>query len=391
MTKTELKTAILLAGIYVSRMLGLFLIFPTFSFLANDLDNATPIKIGLALGIYSLAQAAFQIPAGILSDVIGRKKVLYTCLTLFLLGSGLAATTDDIDVLIAARLLQGSGAVSAVCLAYVADSMRPSEYGKAMTIIGVSIAISFLVAFVLGSIIDGLTGIFTLITALSVMAILFAYALPTPEQELSVFKMVDFITVAKNTRLLSVNFQVAFLHMSLSASFFLIPLLIKQGHLADNGRIMLYVPSIIVAFILVMPIIRSTRDNVGRKLPWFWAVFAVSIFLFAATPAFHQQWLFMIFLGVFFFAFTFIEAALPTRLFQLAKSTSRGAASGVFSVYQYSGNFLGGLLGAKLYTTLLVDGTIEYSFYILAIPATLAAIATFFSQPQQQIKVKYGK
>ncbi len=40
MTKTELKTAFLLAGIYASRMLGLFLIFPTFSVLADKLDGA---------------------------------------------------------------------------------------------------------------------------------------------------------------------------------------------------------------------------------------------------------------------------------------------------------------------------------------------------------------
>lgn len=383
MTKTELKTAFLLAGIYASRMLGLFLIFPTFSFLANDLDNATPMKIGLALGIYSLAQAVLQIPAGILSDVIGRKKVLFGGLTLFLVGSALAAMTDDIDILILARLLQGSGAVSAVCLAYVADSIRGTEHGKAMAIIGVSIALSFLVSFVLGSMISGLTGIFILMTCLSVLAILFAYALPAPNQQLSVFNIADFIAVAKDTQLLLVNLQVGFLHMTLSASFFLIPLLLERG-LPEANRMLLYVPSIIIAFIVVMPIIRASKDNVGVKLPLFWGCFALALGLFSATPAFESVGLFAVILGIFFFAFTFIEAVLPTRLFQLAKSTSRGATSGIFSVYQFSGNFLGGLLGAKIYTMLAISGTIEHAFYVLAVPATLAAIATFFTQSQQQ-------
>ncbi len=90
MNKSELRAALLLSGIYISRMLGLFLIFPTFSALAQLIDNATPEKIGLALGIYGLAQALLQIPAGWLSDVIGRKKVLALGLCLFFLGSVLA-------------------------------------------------------------------------------------------------------------------------------------------------------------------------------------------------------------------------------------------------------------------------------------------------------------
>lgn len=375
MTKTELKTAFLLAGIYASRMLGLFLIFPTFSILAKDLDNATPMKIGLALGIYSLAQALLQIPAGLLSDIIGRKKVLFGGLLLFLIGSLLAAASQDINTIIVARLLQGSGAVSAVCLAYVADSIRGTEHGKAMAIIGISIAASFIVSFVVGSMIVGLTGIFILMSALALLAIGFTYALPKATQTLTVFKIADFIAVVKNARLLWVNLQVALLHMSLSASFFLIPLLLNQG-LSTVNHLLLYVPGIVLAFVLVMPIIRKNRDQVATQLPFFWLGYAVALFLFAVTPAFSSQWLFMLILAVFFFAFTYIEAMLPTRLFQLASDTSRGASSGVFSVYQYGGNFLGGLLGAKLYTSLSVNDTIQSAFYLLAAIAALVSFAT---------------
>ncbi|MGY0399874.1 MAG: MFS transporter [Ostreibacterium sp.] len=339
MTKTELKTAMLLAGIYASRMLGLFLIFPTFSLLAQGLDNETPFKIGLALGIYSLAQAALQIPAGILSDVIGRKKVLFAGLVLFLIGSVLAALSNNINVIIVARLLQGSGAVSAVCLAYVADSIRGSEHGKAMAIIGMSIAISFIVSFVIGSMISSLSGLFILMAFLALLALVFAYALPAPSQKLTVFKVADFIKVAKNTRLLQVNFQVAFLHLSLSSSFFLIPILLKK-HFPDTGHLLLYVPGIVVAFILVMPLIKRSRDKVAARLPLFWMGMALALFLFALVPTFSSVWGFIAVLALFFFAFTFIEAMLPTRLFQLATDISRGASSGIFSVYQYIEKYL---------------------------------------------------
>ncbi len=92
----------------------------------------------------------------------------------------------------------------------------------------------------------------------------------------------------------------------------------------------------------------------------------------------------MTILGVFFFAFTFIEAMLPTRLFQLASNTSRGASSGIFSVYQYGGNFLGGLIGAKLYTSLSVSGTIQSAFYLLAIIVAIIAAASFFINSRQK-------
>lgn len=375
MTKTELKTTLLLAGIYASRMLGLFLIFPTFSLLAQGLDNVTPLKIGLALGIYSLAQALLQIPAGILSDIIGRKKVLLIGLSLFLAGSVLAASTHDINVLILARLLQGLGAVSAVCLAYVADGVRGSEHGKAMAIIGISIAFSFILSFVFGSVIAdtwGLSGLFILTTLLALMALGFAYSLPKTDQVLTVFKPADFVKVASSGSLLSVNIQVALLHAILSASFFLIPVLLKQ-YLPDASMILLYVPPIIVAFILIMPIIRKSKEKVVTRLPLFWLVFSVALGLLAATNAFEKNYLFMLVLGLFFFAFTFIEASLPTRLFQLATEVSRGATSGIFSVYQFGGSFLGGLIGAQLYTHFSESGTISSAFYVLAAMAVAMA------------------
>lgn len=382
MTKSELKTTLLLAGIYASRMLGLFLIFPTFSLLAQGLDQVTPVKIGLALSIYSLAQALLQIPAGILSDVIGRKKVLFLGLTLFLVGSVLAALTHDINVLIVARLLQGTGAVSAVCLAYVADSIRGSEHGKAMAIIGMGIAFSFILSFIIGSMLShswGLTGLFVFTSLLAALALLFTQLLPPPTQTLSVFKLADFIAVAKNLHLLPVNLQVFLLHMTLSASFFLIPILLRS-HLPSHNMVMLYVPAILLAFILVMPIIRKSRNHVAQRLPLFWSCFAVALLAFAIFDVFHSAWLFASVLALFFFGFTFIEAMLPTRLFQIATETSRGATSGIFSVYQYGGNFFGGLVGAKLYTQFAQNDILNQAFYYLAALTAVVSVLTWIIQ-----------
>lgn len=385
MTTVEKKITLILASIYATRMLGLFLIFPTFSLLATDLTHSTPFKIGLALGIYSLAQAALQIPAGILSDIIGRKKVLYIGLSLFLLGSLLATMTDDIHWLIFARFIQGTGAVSAVCLAYVADGIRGQHHGKAMAVIGIFIALSFVASFVLGTLISaqwGLQGLFVLTSVLAALALFFAYRLPIPSQTLTVFKLTDFAKVITHKAAWFVNLQIAMLHLVLASSFFLIPLLLTQ-HLAGVNFILLYVPGLIVAFALVMPVIAKQKSQVAKRLPLMWAILGSGFLLFASGMGFHSIVWFSVSLTVFFFAFTFIEASLPTRLFQLVSNTSRGASSGVYAVYQFVGNFLGGILGASLYTKFDTSGTINHGFYLLAGIALLFAVTTYMMKNKE--------
>jgi len=380
MNKTEIKTITLLALIYVTRMLGLFIIFPTFSLLAKDLDFSTPATIGLAFGMYGAAQACLQIPAGILSDIVGRKKILYLGLGLFLTGSILAALSTNIYVMMLARLMQGMGAVSSTCLAYIADSIRGHHHGKAMTIIGLSIALSFVLSFLLGPVIShyfGLSGIFLATASMVLIAMVAVYFLPNPEQTLTVFNVSEFIQAAKDRHLLMVNFQIGLLHMTLAASFFIIPHILHD-YLPEYSMVWLYVTPIAAAFILVMPFIRKNRDKAVTQLPYFWGGLTLAIIGFAFM-AVAKAWFFMLILCFFFFCFTFIEAMLPSRLFQLAKKTSRGATSGIFSVYQYLGTFTGAIIGSQLYQYFLEYDNIPHSFFILAI--ITAAVAFMVGKP----------
>ena len=57
MTKAEVRASLSLAGIYMLRMLGLFMILPVFAIYARGLDGSTPELIGLAIGAYGLTQA----------------------------------------------------------------------------------------------------------------------------------------------------------------------------------------------------------------------------------------------------------------------------------------------------------------------------------------------
>ena len=109
MTGTERRASLSLAAIFALRMLGLFMIYPVFALWARRLPDATDFTIGLALGMYGLTQALFQIPFGFLSDRLGRKRIIAAGLILFALGSVLAALSHSIYGIILGRLLQGAG------------------------------------------------------------------------------------------------------------------------------------------------------------------------------------------------------------------------------------------------------------------------------------------
>ncbi|MFA6312557.1 MAG: MFS transporter, partial [Sterolibacterium sp.] len=149
MTPDELRAGASLASIFALRMLGLFLILPVFALFAQTLpggDNLT--LVGFALGAYGLTQALFQIAYGVASDRYGRKPVIVFGLLVFALGCAIAALAPDIWWMIAGRVLQGAGAISAAVTALAADLTREQHRTKVMAMIGVSIGLTFAVSLV---------------------------------------------------------------------------------------------------------------------------------------------------------------------------------------------------------------------------------------------------
>jgi DHA1 family bicyclomycin/chloramphenicol resistance-like MFS transporter len=88
------------------------------------------------VGVFMAGMACGQIPAGLISDRIGRLPVLYAGMTLFALGAIAAALANHIDLLLAARFVQGFGAASAIVLsrAIVRDVASGKEAAKLMSL-----------------------------------------------------------------------------------------------------------------------------------------------------------------------------------------------------------------------------------------------------------------
>src|SRR5712671_3920396 len=149
MSREEIRAGASLAGVYGLRMLGLFFILPVFAVHAANLRGGGDLTlVGIALGAYGLAQGILQIPFGMASDRWGRKPVLYVGLLIFAAGSFAGIAADDIWIAIAARILQGAGAVNSVAMALAADLTREQHRTKIMAMIGGSIGLLFAMAVV---------------------------------------------------------------------------------------------------------------------------------------------------------------------------------------------------------------------------------------------------
>ena len=98
MTPGELRATWGLGTVFSLRMLGMFMVLPVLTTYGMALQGASEALIGLAIGIYGLAQAVFQIPFGLLSDRIGRKPLIVGGLAVFVLGSVIAALPVRFDL-----------------------------------------------------------------------------------------------------------------------------------------------------------------------------------------------------------------------------------------------------------------------------------------------------
>ena len=366
LNQTEIRQTMTIAAIFASRMLGLFIIFPVFSVyvLSGAYGQVSALAMGIAMGIYGLTQASLQIPFGLLSDYYGRKKMIFIGLMLFLLGSLIAGVAENISTLIIGRALQGSGAVSAVLLALLADLTPPAKRLRTMAIIGMSIGASFMLSFLIGPILYkaiSLPGLFFVTAGLAIIGLLILGSIPEPAQQKqhleNTVSLKHFKQVAQDTQLLRLDFGIFALHASITALFIAIPfLLMKHFNMPLAEHWMVYLPVLILSVLLMVPCIIIAEKTGRIKL-----IFTLSIGLlvisqmglFATQNGFIG---FMVFLVLFFTAFNFLEASLPSLVSLIASPRQRGTAMGIYSSSQFLGSFAGGALGGLLFTYYDVSG-----------------------------------
>ncbi len=381
MTSLERRAAMSLSSIFALRMLGLFMIYPVFSVYAEHLRGVTPTTIGLALGVYGLTQAIFQIPFGMLSDRFGRKVIIGIGLLIFACGSVVAATSTSIHGVILGRILQGGGAVGSAILAMAADLTREEHRTKAMAMLGMTIGFSFALALVLGPVLNtliGVPGIFWLTAVLALVGIgVLLFVVPQPvhtrrhrdtEPVPAMFKR-----VLADGQLLRLDFGIMALHAMLTASFVALPFALRDAaHLDAQHQWYLYLPVLAISVVAMVPFIIMAEKHRKIRGVFLGAIVALGVAQLMLMGFHHSLTMVAVALIVFFTAFTLMEASLPSLISKMAPVDAKGTAMGVYSSSQFFGIFVGGVGGGWALQHLGLSGVFAFGAAIAAVWLVLA-------------------
>ena len=386
MTAGELRSSFSLSSIFALRMLGLFLVLPVFALEASRYPGGDdPARVGLAMGIYGLTQGLLQIPFGMASDWLGRKRVIIFGLLVFALGSFIAMAASDLTWLIIGRSVQGAGAISAAVTALLADQTRDEVRTKAMTLVGVSIGLMFALSLIIAPLLAahiGLTGLFTLtgLFALTGIAVVVWWVPPEPAQPVHRPRG-SLALVLRDPALLRLDLGVFVLHAVQLAMWIVIPTLLVQAGLGKDAHWQVYTPAVLASFF----VLRGTLYPLERR-GYLRAVFLASVGVIllvqlglwwaaqqaaSGTPSLSLlAWL----LFVFFCGFNILESCQPSLASRVAPQHARGAALGVYNTLQSLGFFVGGAAGGWLAKSagpqalFLVCGALMLLWLLLAWP-----------------------
>jgi len=353
--KEIFKKVLPLSLIVALRFFGLFIVLSVLSQYALELPGGTALLAGIAVGGYALTQAVLQVPFGVLSDRIGRKKTLLLGLLIFAAGSVIAALADNIYMLLLGRFLQGAGAIGSVVTAMIADHVREDQRAHAMAVMGMTIAMSFAAAMIIGPLVGGfysVSALFWLTAILALLALLILFtAVPEPpkikhsysEEEAKIKH------VFKDKDLVRMYITFLFHSSTMAIAFFLIPLVMKQKFgMGPEDYWKVYLPAVIFGIVAMGPAaVFGEKYGKGKE------VFLVSIGFIAAAFAlmgWSDSILWFAVGAVFFFiGFNMFEPLLQSFVSKFAKVHQKGAALGVANTFAYVGIFLGGAIGGWLY------------------------------------------
>ncbi|WP_286998686.1 MULTISPECIES: MFS transporter [Comamonas] len=357
MTSQELRASGSLALIFALRMLGLFLVLPVFALEASKYPGGNDAAmVGLAMGLYGLTQAVFQLPLGMASDRWGRKRIIVGGLAVFAIGSLVAALADSLTGLMVGRALQGAGAVSAAVTALISDLTRDSVRTKAMAMVGGSIGLMFALALVLSPLLAawvGLSGIFGLTFALALAGIaVVLWVVPAEPAQQSNAPRGRPAELLQHKDLLRLNAGVFILHTVQMAMWVAVPALLVSAGLAKDGHWKLYLPAVVLSFVAMGGLFSMERKGKLRAalLGAIGLVLVVQIGLGAVAQASSQPPLALmgVLMFLFFVGFNVLEASQPSLVSRMAPAHLRGAALGAYNTLQSLGLFAGGFLGGVL-------------------------------------------
>ena len=372
------------------RMFGLFIVLPVLSIYALNMPNSSHTMVGIIIGGYAITQMLFQVPFGMISDKIGRKKTIIVGLIIFAIGSLVAGMADNIYTLLIGRLLQGAGAIGSVITATISDVVKEEERGKAMAIMGGSIGMAFALSMVAGPTIaahfGGVPTLFFLVTFLALLSIfvLLKYV-PNPPVITHTYLEHDKFRMFENKNLMKMNITNMLVKGFMTFAFMIIPIILTKTYGWDKAELYkIYLPSMLVGIMAMGPAAMIAEKKGKYKLILLLGILFLAI-AYLIIGMSHTYMMFAAGIIVFFIGFNLQEPILQSLASKYAKVHQRGQVLGIFNSFGYFGTFIGGAVGGVLLDIVSLS-TIAYGIIILCI---LWAVMVFTMDNPAKSKIAY--
>lgn len=339
------------------RQMAMTMVMPFISTYSKTLMYNSATLAGVALGIFGLMQAIFQIPFGILSDKIGNKRVMLIGLMQVIIGLIIAFRAKSIYMLIVARALQGSGAIIATGYSWVTSSVSDEKRPKALSLLGMIIGFAASASFALGPLTRKFLSVrqMFLISAILIFLVwsvilIFLKNPPAIKNEETLEEKIDTRHVIKellsNRVFVTLNIAGFFNNYILVSVFYIVPIYLEKIT-GINGMWKVFMPAVIIAIICMRRSIKFVERGHGLKL----ILIAFIISAIGLVFYFNNKSFYFILIGTIFFMIAYISLCtlIPSVANEIAKDGSRGTANGIINSFQFIGSFVGSVITGALW------------------------------------------
>jgi len=343
--------------------------------------------MGFVAAASTLPGVLISFPAGSLSDIVGRRKILLVSAIIFASAPFLYIFINSWWQLILVRFYHGFATAIFVPVARAAlAEYYPSRRGEKIstftsaTIVGRSIA-PFLGGFILSLTLwnyrmvylaVGLFGVLTLATGLILSRQITDEPISRSEERRNVGKLEGFRAVLRNHSILVASVtEAAARYVYGALEFFLVGYL-KNIAKMDPSLIGIIMGMQLVLIPIVNPFMGRLSDRVGRKIPIIGGLVLGGISILAIP--YNVQFIPLLLISVAFgLCFSMIISSAPALVGDLADKESYGAAMGFLATIMDIGQMAGPIF------TGFIMASFGYSGSFFSLGAVLIAVSVAFS------------